>query len=451
VPTGFLLDRFAENQGKTAIVWRTGRYSYGWLLESVARWRDRIAFEKMGKGSVTALEGGFSPTSISLLLALIEAGMIVVPLEPSAQAKKEEYLRLAQTEMMFRVDPADDGATANPGGVQARHPLYDILRERGHPGLVLFSSGSTGKVKGTVHDFAALHEKYRIRRHDLVTLSFLLFDHIGGVDTLFYVLSNASTLVTVESRSAESVCAAVEAFGVEVLPVSPTFLKLLLMSRVYEKYDLSSLKIVTYGTEPMPEHTLKQCAKIFPHVRFVQKYGTTEVGTLRSRSMGSDSLWVKVGGEGYETRVVDGILQIKAVSAMLGYLNAPSPLTEDGWFITGDAVEVDGDYIRILGRASEIINVGGEKIYPAEVEDVIHRCPNVAEVMVYGEDHPITGNIVCAKVRLISEEEHKGFIRRLKLFCAGRMEGFKVPVKVSITDEPLHTDRFKKDRGRRAA
>lgn len=66
-------------------------------------------------------------------------------------------------------------------------------------------------------------------------------------------------------------------------------------------------------------------------------YGMSEVGILRSRSRASDSLWVQVGGDGYETRVVNGMLQIRGRSTMLGYLNAPSPFTEDGWLMTGDA------------------------------------------------------------------------------------------------------------------
>lgn len=70
---------------------------------------------------------------------------------------------------------------------------------------------------------------------------------------------------------------------------------------------------------------------------------------------------------------------------MLGYLNAPSPFTDDGWFITGDSVEVNGEYLKILGRKSELINVGGEKVYPQEVENIILELGNVREVTVYGE------------------------------------------------------------------
>ena len=145
-------------------------------------------------------------------------------------------------------------------------------------------------------------------------------------------------------------CAAIERFQVQILPTSPTFLNLLLLSGAYERHDLSSLELVTYGTEVMPEPTLARLHEILPRVRLLQTYGLSEVGILRSKSKSSDSLWVKVGGEGFQTRIVDGMLEIKAQSAMLGYLNAPSPFSEDGWFKTGDAVEVEGEYIRILGR-----------------------------------------------------------------------------------------------------
>jgi len=170
------------------------------------------------------------------------------------------------------------------------------------------------------------------------------------------------------------------------------------------------------------------------------------VGILRSKSKSSDSLWVKVGGEGFETRIVDGILQIKAKSTMLGYLNAPSPFTEDGWFNTDDLVEVDGEYIRVLGRKSEIINVGGEKVYPAEVESVIQEVENIAEVTVYGEKNPIIGNIVCAKVTLIKQEDKKQIITRIKINCSSKLQKYKVPVKIQTIEGIQHTERYKKKR-----
>ena len=112
----------------------------------------------------------------------------------------------------------------------------------------------------------------------------------------------------------------------------------MLLSESYKRCDLGSLKAVTYGTEPMPESTLLRFNKIFPHIKMLQTYGMSEVGVLKSKSKDSGSLWVKIGGDGVETQVVDGILQVKTASALLGYLNAPNPITEDGWFVTGDSV-----------------------------------------------------------------------------------------------------------------
>jgi acyl-CoA synthetase (AMP-forming)/AMP-acid ligase II len=199
----------------------------------------------------------------------------------------------------------------------------------------------------------------------------------------------------------------------------------------------------------MPEHTLKRLHELLPEVALQQTYGLSELGILQSKSREPDSLWVKVGGEGFETRVVDGILQIKARSSMLGYLNAPSPFTDDGWFNTNDAVEVDGDYVRILGRKSDIINVGGEKVYPAEVENVIQELEAVAEATVYGEKNAITGNIVCADITTsapLDSMQQKELIAQVKQHCREKLQKYKVPLRVNVVTEQQHTDRFKKSR-----
>jgi len=327
-----------------------------------------------------------------------------------------------------------------------RHEILQRLRERGHPGLILFSSGSTGQSKAAVHDIVGMLTKFRVRRHARRAITFLLYDHIGGFNTMLYQLSNAGCIVTVQNRDADAVLRAVERHKVELLPTSPTFMNLVLLSEAYRRYDLSSLKIVTYGTEPMPESTLRRFHEVLPHVQLQQTYGLSEVGILRSKSRSSDSLWVKLGGEGFQTRVVDNVLQIKAESAMLGYLNAPSPFTDDGWFHTGDKVEVDGDYFRILGRQSEIINVGGQKVYPAQVESVVQEMPEVAEVSVYGEENTIMGQVVCAAIRLRESRDPQQFHRELRLFCRQRLQQYQIPVRIRLVAGALHGQRFKKNR-----
>jgi acyl-CoA synthetase (AMP-forming)/AMP-acid ligase II len=445
----FLLERFAENPERESLVWRGRVFDYRWLLDRIDHWGSELESRRVASQAVVLLEGDYSPNSLALLLALVRRRCVVVPLTTEqSDRRRDECSEVAEAEYLVRVS-VDDEVEFQTLARRAGHPLYKRLRETGHPALVLFSSGSSGPPKAAVHDFERLLQKYKTRRRDLRTLTFLVYDHIGGVDTLLYSLSNASCIVTVPDRLPETVCAAVQKYAVEVLPVSPSFLNLLILSQAYERYDLSSLKVITYGAEVMPQATLHRCHELFPWVELLQKFGATEVGTLRSKSRAPDSTWVKIGGEGYGVRVVDGILQIKARSAILGYLNAPNPFTEDGWFITGDLVEVDGEYIRILGRETDVINVGGEKVNPAEVEDVIQELPIVQEVAVFGEPNAILGNMVCARASLVSPsdpDDQRAAIRQIKTHCRRRLPPYKVPVRITIADQKLYTDRFKKVR-----
>jgi len=441
----FLVERFRNASQAPAIVWRDTVTDYGWLADEVERLSKALVQHGVPRGAVVSVEADFSPRAVALLLALIEHGAIIVPLTSSVEEKKPEFREIAEVECLISID-AQDRLQIEMTGRSAGHELLRGLKSLGHPGLILFSSGSTGKSKAALHDIVPMLEKFTVPRHTLRTITFLLFDHIGGFNTLLYNLSNTGCVVTVSDRRPETICRAVQEHGVELLPTSPTFLNLLLVSEAYRQYDLSSLKMVTYGTEVMPESTLKRFHALFPEVKLLQTYGLSEVGILRSKSKSSDSLWVKVGGEGFETRVVDGMLEIKAKSAMLGYLNHASPFTADGWFKTGDAVEVDGEYLRILGRKSELINVGGEKVYPAEVESVLQLMDGVEDVAVTGQPHPITGQIVFARVKLTSGESLAQFRSRMRQFCQDKLARYAVPQKVELVEESLHGERFKKMR-----
>lgn len=441
----FLISVFKENLNNEAIIWKNNTYNYKCLCDSVKKFQHYIDFNGIQHGAVVALEGDFSPNSIAILLALIEKMCIVVPISYASKKNEEKFCSIAKVEYIFRISE-EDVVTIEKKSENSNIKYYNSLRDESHPGLVLFSSGTTGEPKAAVHDFLRLLEKFKTKRVSLKTLNFLLFDHWGGLNTMFHILSNGGTVITSQDRSVDVICNLIEKYQIELLPTSPSFLNLMLISGVYKQYNLNSLKIISYGTEPMPENTLKRLRMIFPKVKLLQTYGLIELGVMRSKSEDDDSLWVKIGGEGYETRIIDGLLQIKAKSVMLGYLNAPSPFTEDGWFITGDAVEEKGEYIKILGRKSELINVGGEKVYPTEVESVIQEMDNVAEVTVYGEKNLIMGNIVCANVCLIKKEDKELFITRLKKYCINRLQKYKVPIKVIIVSEKQYSERFKKKR-----
>jgi acyl-CoA synthetase (AMP-forming)/AMP-acid ligase II len=444
----WLFERIATYGDATALVHHERSVSYRALLERVAHWDMELAARGIGPGSVVLLEGSASAGAVGLLLALLGRGAIAVPLTSQSPMDREAIAAIAEAGWLVTfTSKSDDGelVAVTRTGRQLSAPILLNLASRGHPGLVLFSSGSTGSPKGVVHDFTALLAKFVRPGNRKRTLSFLLFDHIGGVDTLFNTLSSGGTLVTIPSRDPDTVCAAIATHRVHTLPTSPTFLNMLLLSGACSRHDLSSLRLVAYGTEPMPASVLARLRAELPEVTLLQTYGLSELGVLRTRSR-ADTLWVQFTGEGYETTIRDGVLWVRTPTSMLGYLNAPDRFDADGWFCTDDAVEVDGEYLRILGRVTDQINVGGRKVYPAEIEAVLLDLPNVRDVAVFARANPLMGQIVSARINLVNTEPLDAFKRRMRQFCKERLPSYKVPVHVEFTDDAQFGARMKKIR-----
>jgi long-chain acyl-CoA synthetase len=444
-PLSFLSSVFAKNGALPAFIFQDKPYSYSWLVQRIQEWDARLEQEGIRAGSVVAITGDYSPEICSLLLALIQRSAIAVPFASVVGAEKEELMRVAnvQFEFLFEKGAYKD---FKKYATQVENDLLLGFRSSGAPGLIVFSSGSTGVQKGILHDFSRVLDKFRLPRKTLKTLTFLQLDHLGGINTLLYVLSNGGTVISLQDRSPKAVAEAVEKHKIELLPVTPSFLNLMIVSGEHLRRDLSSLQIISYGTEVMPEATLEKVKALFPAIQLQQTYGLSELGVLRTKSRNDGSLWVKVGGEGFETKVVDNLLWIKAHSAMVGYLNAPQPFDSEGWFNTGDQVEVDGDYLRILGRKSDLINVGGQKVFPSEVESVLIQMDNVRDAAVRGEKNFLMGNIVVARLSLEHEEDLEPLKRRVREFCKDKLSSYKIPVKVEVAENELVNQRFKKVR-----
>ncbi|UJF31866.1 ANL family adenylate-forming protein [Paenibacillus hexagrammi] len=429
---------------REAIIFRNETVTYHALLERYVQWKRLLTEEGVQPGQVAALVGTYSPSLCGAFLALLDNGNTIVPMSPEGDVRQKEQLRIAHVEVVFTLD----GRSCQTVHLQqgARPPMLQKLADSGRPGMILFTSGTTGEPKAIVHDMIKFTERYKTPRDTLRTLSFLRFDHIGGMNTLLHTLANGGSVVCPDKLLPGDICALIEHYKIELLPTSPSFLNLLLVTEVYQQYDLSSLKLITYGTEVMPEYTLQRLRRAFPGVQFRQTYGLSEVGILRAKSMSSDSLLFKVGGEGVEVKVRDGILYIRSQTAMEGYLNAPDPFDEDGWLNTQDQVVQEGEFIRIIGRKSEIINVGGQKVYPAEVEEVLLQMPEVRDVTVRGEPNVLLGNIVTATVNLEMDIHTAELKQRIKEFCADKLEGYQIPVKIYMEQSELYSDRFKKIR-----
>ena len=170
-----------------------------------------------------------------------------------------------------------------------------------------------------------------------------------------------------------------------------------------------------------------------------------------SKSKNKDSLYFQIDNNIVQWRITDGLLEIKSPFVMIGYLNSPSPFTSDGWYMTGDQVIEKDGFIRVIGRSSDVINVGGEKVFPMEVEEHMNNLAEVVDSKVFGEKNFLLGNIVCAKVQLkqglaLTPEIKGGLENRFKAELKRSLEPFKVPMKISFQHEALFTERMKKSR-----
>jgi len=361
-------------------------------------------------GDVVALIGDFEPNSIISLLELLEKRAVVVPLTKDTKHQHEYFFDAACVDWII-----EDGKIRRRK-VNVRHKMLEKLALMRRAGLVLFSSGTTGKPKAILHDFDNFKDRYSTVRPTLRTLNFLLFDHIGGINTLLHTLYNRGLVVAPQSRKVEDILALCHKYHIELLPTTPTFLRMLLMSGLTEKNFPKSIRVVTYGTERMDEFTLKELCRQLPNVDFRQTFGMSELGILRVKSERKDSLFMTVGGEGVDTKIEDKILYIRSKSRMLGYLNAESPFDEEGWYNTRDLVETKGNYIKIVGRDSDLINVGGLKFMASEVESFVMQIPGVKMVKAEGVDNPITGQHVMLTCELddlkISLDQLKGIVKQ---------------------------------------
>jgi acyl-CoA synthetase (AMP-forming)/AMP-acid ligase II len=440
-----IMERLRGYGARPAMAWRDESLSYEWLCDASDQWLATLVDQGIAPGTTLALCGDYSPDMCALLLAAIRNRNIIVPLASATAANRERLIEIAEVRHAASLD-ADGACTFATYGRPTTHPFLVQLADAAVPGLVLFSSGSTGEPKASVLDFERLLTKFATPRRAYNTLVFLLLDHIGGINTLFHTLLNGGTFTTVDDRSPDAVCAAVERHRIELLPTTPTFLRMLLISEAARRYDISSLVMITYGTEPMPETTLKALRAELPDIRLKQTYGLSELGILPTRSAASDSLWLQLGKEGIEHRIVNDTLWLRTPAAMLGYLNAPSPFDGEGWFNTQDLVEVRGDQLRVLGRKSELINVGGEKVHPTEIENFLLEIENVGEATVAGKTNAITGSVVVARVTPVRPEDAETLKARIRRRCRERLEPYKIPALIEIVEGGHHGGRFKKVR-----
>jgi long-chain acyl-CoA synthetase len=419
-----LLDRLAE-------IWKGAEYPF--LIQGGRELKfndvisgDLLDLSSIHSGDVVAVIGDFNPTTIFTILRLIDLGTIVVPLTKDTESQHPYFFDTASVDVIIR----DRKVSRIARGGQ--HELLSGLKEKRHAGLILFSTGTTGRPKAILHDLTLFLQKFETPRPTLRTINFLLFDHIGGINTLLHTLFNKGVVVAPVERTVDSILDTCRRYDVEVLPTTPTFLRMMLMSGAVPEKVPPCLKIITYGTERMDQPTLDELCRLLPDVDFRQTFGMSELGIVRVKSDARNSLFMRIGGEGVETRVVGNVLHIRSQSRMLGYLNAPSPFDEDGWYDTKDVVEVKNGSYKIVGRTTDVINVGGLKFMASEVERVALEFPNVSLVKAIPKQNPITGQ----HVEIIVQPSNQSIFDKSGLmgFLKSRLQPHMVPKRIHIED-----------------
>ena len=439
----FILEKFKSFNSKNAIVFEDRIYTYEEFIKQIKDYKDILDKHNISSKVVVIL-GDYSFYNLALFFALYENKNIIVPITSNIKKVQDDFIKESFCEIIIKTD--EKNLLIQNLKTTFSHNIIDNLREKNSSGLILFSSGSTGKPKAMIHNLDTLIDSFKDKKEKSMNmLVFLMFDHIGGLNTVFNALCMGACLIIPKIKDAKTICELIEKYKIMVLPSSPTFLNLILISQEYKNYDLSSLRMITYGTETMPESLLLKLKEVFPKVKFLQTFGTSETGISTTSSKSSNSLFMKLEDINGEYKIVENELWLRSKTQVLGYLNASmDSFTSDGWFKTGDLVEVDGEYIKIIGRSKEVINVGGQKVLPSEVESIILEMEEISDCMVYGEKNAITGQTVVCDVVLNKNIEN--IKKRVRVFCKDRLDAYKIPTKVNVVDKTNFSDRFKKIR-----
>jgi acyl-CoA synthetase (AMP-forming)/AMP-acid ligase II len=291
------------------------------------------------------------------------------------------------------------------------------LPER-RPHLIL-TTGTTGHPRAAMHDWTNLLERSATIRPtpDQRWLLAYALNQFGGLQVAIHVFTAHAMLVAAESFRPTHGLQAVREHELTHVSGTPTFWRFLLAEMRAAGIQLPRLQQVTLGGEAVPDALLDQLQAAFPTAKISQIYGATEFGQNMTVRDGRSGLPVDgIAGSGLEFKVVDDELWVRSTTMMSGYYGE-EPIPE-GWRPTGDLVEIVGDRIEFRGRRSEIINVGGVKVHPFAVENVVSPVPGVALARVFGRKNALVGSIVAIEVLPEPGSDHDKIADAIRQACS---------------------------------
>lgn len=284
--------------------------------------------------------------------------------------------------------------------------LGESVQRIGDPGekvasIILATSGTTGEPKVIRHSWERLLGRIRPPQAASEARWLLTFHpaSFAGLQVLLTALVHGGTLIAADSPTVPGLAEAALSHSPTHVSATPTFWRALLLALGPRSSEVP-LRQITVGGEAVDQPTLDALRLAFPNARVSHIYASTEAGSLFSVHdgvAGFPSQWLQTGIEGVDLRVVDSVLHVRSPRAMSALLAGTVPVQE-GWLHTGDRVELSGDRVVFVGREDSVINVGGAKVSPEEVESALLALPEIAEVRIFGKPNPVTGYLVSAEI-----------------------------------------------------
>jgi acyl-coenzyme A synthetase/AMP-(fatty) acid ligase len=396
----------------------------------------RADLRDMGRAIAADLTGAHvllrTSNQLTAALALVELDGVAARAVIAPPDVKPEHIASVIERAAITVVVSDDPALAVDG--VDFEPV--TLPAPGEPVMpthitewVLFTSGTTGVPKMVAHTLEGLTGAIQpTAQNDIVWGTFYDIRRYGGLQILLRALLGQASLVLSDTdESAGDFLQRLGLHGVTHLTGTPSHWRRALMSPANTAIQP---RYVRLSGEIADQAVLDSLKARFPNVPVGHAYASTEAGVGFEVTDGLEGFPASyVGRSGpVELKVVDGLLHVRSPRTANGYVGGSEALTDDGWVNSGDMVELRNDRYYFAGRTGGIINVGGLKINPEEVEAVINRQPGVRASRVSGRKNPFTGAIVVAEVVLADPANDDATFKQAILeACRGALPAFKVP------------------------
>ncbi|MEA3105883.1 MAG: hypothetical protein QOI88_488 [Gammaproteobacteria bacterium] len=385
-----------------------------------------VPLESLRGRSVLLLTGPQLPTVLALLALDGIARRVLLGLPDLKEADLPQVIADSDADFVMRDDGLRSTLEADPAALHAR----DVDTE-----WILFTSGTTGAPKMVSHTLLSLTgplDDGLAVGAGPVWSTFYDIRRYGGLQILLRALLGGGSMVL--SSAAESVgdfLTRAGKNGVTHISGTPSHWRRALMSQAASRM---APRYVRLSGEISDQAILDNLKAAFPQSDVAHAFASTEAGVgfdVRDGLAGFPASYIGMPGAKAELKVEDGTLRIRSVRTASRYLGGSARALGDraGFVDTGDMVERRGDRYYFLGRREGVINVGGQKVYPEEVEAVLNRHPAVRMSRVWARKSPITGAVVAADIVLSEPAAEFAQVRESLLqSCRAALSAHKVPV-----------------------